>query len=472
MVEARTWHPEVDPPDFVPPDQHPSEVPIGTELEFVRAERMSSHLFFLTLGIILVLTLGLVLFMVPFVYWEGATEVLKDVWRKSFVGFLVLSLLLDVYLLQQQRTLHRVRRQLAKQRSDQELLLAAKKMDEALLRSIGEGVFAVDSESRLILLNRRTEEWAGVRAADSMGRPYREVLRFEKMQVADFAEQAMKSARGVEVGGDALLVKSDESRMPVSVLASPVIDEGVVRGCVVVFRDTTEQRALDRAKTEFISAASHQLRTPLTALRWSASTLAEELAGGMNPRQEELLKEVEGCIDRMVKLVNDLLDVTRLDQGTLMLDRTPVLLNDVVGNVIRSLETKARKYQVSVVVDDALSALPPVRADYGRLWEVLLILVDNAIKYTQERGVVTLQARREDQHVVLSVSDTGVGIPAEEHHKLFKKFSRVDNPLSTRERGSGLGLYFAKGIVEKHGGNIWVESGAGKGSTFCIRLPM
>src|SRR5712692_3810875 len=236
----------------------------GSGIDPERVEKMDLDLFLLSLGMILILTLSIALLMVPVVFWQRAPEVLEDIWRKGFFGFLALSLLFDIYLMHRQKTVRKLRVQLAKQRSDRELLMSAKKMDEALLRSIGEGVFAVDSQGRLILFNQRAEDWTGIRAEQAIHKPYREVLRFEKLNVEGFVEEAMKSRKDVQVNGDAVLIRADGSRMPVSILASPVRHENAVRGCIVVFRDTTEQRALYQVKTDFVSIASHQLRTPLT----------------------------------------------------------------------------------------------------------------------------------------------------------------------------------------------------------------
>jgi PAS domain S-box-containing protein len=460
--------------DIRSPDKRSASVlkPHGPHIEMGQVEKASLELFLLTLGMVFILTLSLALLMIPVVFWQRSTEILEDIWRKGFYGFLALSLLFDVYLVQRQLNLRHLRRLLAQQRSDQELLLAAKKMDDALLRSIGEGVFAVDSEGRLILLNRRAEEWTGMEAREAISKPYREILRFESSTPENFVEHTVQTGRGLQVEGDAVLLRADGSRMPVSILASPVIQEDRVRGSIVVFRDTSEQRALDQMKTEFISIASHQLRTPLAGMRWYTSTLVEGHAGTLNPQQAELTKEIENCVEQMVALVNDLLDVARLDQGTLKLSPIAVLPNDLLTEVARTMEGKANKFQVSLLVEQEGASCPPLYADKALLMEVLLNLVDNAIRYTPEHGEVKLGVKQENQSLVFSVSDTGVGISEENVEKLFRKFSRIQNPLSNRERGSGLGLYFAKGIVEKHGGTIWVRTARGKGSTFYIRLPL
>lgn len=435
-------------------------------------ERMDLEFFILVMGMIFILTLSLALLMVPLVFWQHAPEVLEDVWRKGFFGFLVLSLLFDIYLIRRQRTLRKLRRQLAKGRSDQEILFSAKKMNEALLQSIGEGVFAVDSQGRLILVNRRAEDWTGIEARLAISRPYREVLQFEKLPIQNFVDRAMQLRRDVQIAGDSVLIRRDGSQMAVSILASPVIEDDNVKGCIVVFRDTREQRALDQMKTEFISMASHQLRTPLTGLRWYASTLAEGQAGNLNPEQQGLMKDIEACIEQMVGLVNDLLDVARLDQGTLTLSLASVSVAEIVAEAAKALQGKADKFQVSVVIDDSLASAPSLLADKKLLMEALRNLVDNAIKYTPEKGMVKVVARQEGPELVISITDTGVGISAADAEKLFRKFSRIENPLNSRERGTGLGLYFAKGIVEKHGGRIWVRSIVGKGSTFYVGLPI
>ncbi len=443
-----------------------------TSIEIGQVEKQSLELFLLTLGMVLILTLGLAILMVPVVFWQRPTEILQDVWRKGFYGFLVLSLLFDAYLIQRQLRLRQLRRLLAQQRSDQELLLAAKKMDEALLHSIGEGVFAVDSEGRLILLNRRAQEWTGTRARDAVSRPFAEVLHFEGQMPEYFVEQVVRTGQGLQVGGEAVLVRPGGSRMPVSILAAPVLQDGRVRGCIIIFRDTSEQLALDRMKDEFISIASHQLRTPLAGMRWYTSTLAEGITGALSSQQSELVKEMENCVGQMTTLVNDLLDVARLDQGTLTLNQVEIQPRELMAEVVSTLESKAKRLQISLMMNEQGSLCPPVHADKALITEVLRNLVDNALKYTPENGVVKLSAQQEGQSLIFSVSDTGVGIPEESLDKLFRKFSRVENPMSKRERGSGLGLYFAKGIVEKHGGTIWARSAPSQGSTFYVRLPL
>jgi PAS domain S-box-containing protein len=458
-----------DLPGIGEPDAQPTS---PGKSETVAIERMDLEFFILVMGMIFILTLSLALLMVPVVFWEHSPEVLEDVWRKGFFGFLVLSLLFDIYLVGRQKALRKLRRQLVKGRSDQELLLSAKKMDDALLHSIGDGVFAVDSQGRVILLNRRAEYWAGIEARLAVSRPYREVLQFEKLPIQNFVDRAMQLRRDVQIGGESVLIRRDGSQMAVSILASPVMENENVRGCIVIFRDTTDQRALDQMKTEFISAASHQLRTPLTGLRWYASTLAEGHAGNLNLEQQELMKEVEACIQQMVGLVNDLLDVARLDQGTLRLSPVSVLLAEILAEVTKALEGKAKELQVSVILDDSLASAPPLAADKTLLTEVLKNLVDNAIKYTPENGMVKVSSRQEGAELVVSIADTGVGISEADAEKLFKKFSRIENPLSNRERGTGLGLYFAKGVIERHGGRIWVRSIVGKGSTFYVSLPI
>jgi len=435
-------------------------------------DRMDLEFFVLVMGMIFILTLSLALLMVPFVFYQRAPEVLADVWHKGFFGFLVLSLLFDIYLIGRQKKLRKLRRQLAKEQSDQQILLSAKKMDEALLQSIGEGVFAVDSRGRLIQFNRRAEDLTGIEAGHAVSRPYREVLRFEKLPIANFVERAMQLRRDVQIGGEAALVRPDGTQVGVTILASPVVQDDSVKGCIVVFRDAREQRALDQMKTEFISLASHQLRTPLTGLRWYASTLAEGQAGELKPEQKELMKEIEACIDQMVGLVNDLLDVSRLDQGILTLSLATVSLAEIAAEITKKLESKASKLQVSVVVDDSLASAPTVVGDKRLLTEVFTNLLDNAIKYTPEKGLVKMAAYQEGPDVVVSVTDTGVGISSADAEKLFKKFARIENPLSNRERGTGLGLYFAKGVVEMHRGRIWMRSIEGKGSTFYVGLPI
>jgi len=351
---------------------------------------------------------------------------------------------------------------------------------EALLGSIGDGVFAVDAEGRIIEFNRAAAALTGVSASAALGRPYEQVMTLSEGGVADGApgtdavRQTILQGRTFRFLRDLTLVRRDGSRLPITLSAAPVRDDqGGVNGCVVVFSDASQEREVDRMKNEFISIASHQLRTPMTGVKGVLSLLLDEVLGPLNPEQQAYLRRAYDSNERLIALVNDLLNISRLEQGSLQLRSEPVAVADVISGLAADLQARAARYQVTIRVE------PPqpnpaecvVPGDPVRLREVFSNLMDNAVKYTPEHGTVTVRTRAEGPRVVVEIVDTGVGIPADKMPTLFQKFNRIQNPLSGREFGTGLGLYFARSVVELHRGTIEVESVPEKGTTFRVSLP-
>ncbi len=225
---------------------------------------------------------------------------------------------------------------------------------------------------------------------------------------------------------------------------------------------------VDRLKTEFVNAVSHELRTPLTSILGYAEFLEDGLGGDLTPQQAEYVQQIEVGAQRLTRLVDDLLDFARLEAGTFKLRVAPDDLGEKVREVVDSLRPQAQEAQLSLSVD-----LPPealvVPMDAHRIGQVLLNLVNNAIKFTPPGGEVQVRVVREDGGLRGEVSDTGVGIAAADLPRLFLKFSQLDPGL--HKGGTGLGLSIAKAIIEAHGGEIGVESEPGRGSTFWFTLP-
>ncbi len=350
---------------------------------------------------------------------------------------------------------------------------------EALLGSIGDGVFAVDAEGRIIEFNRAAAALTGVTASAALGRPYEQVMTLseggaEGAAGTDAVRQTILQGRTFRSLRDLTLVRRDGSRLPITLSAAPVRDDqGGVAGCVVVFSDASQEREVDRMKNEFISIASHQLRTPMTGVKGVLSLLLDEVLGPLNPEQQAYLRRAYDSNERLIALVNDLLNISRLEQGSLQLRSEPVAVADVVSGLASDLQVRAARYQVTIRVDppqpNAAECVVP--GDAVRLREVFANLMDNAVKYTPEHGTVTVRTRAEGPRVAVEIIDTGVGIPADKMPTLFQKFNRIQNPLSGREFGTGLGLYFARSVVELHRGTIEVESVPEKGTTFRVSLP-
>ncbi len=227
-------------------------------------------------------------------------------------------------------------------------------------------------------------------------------------------------------------------------------------------------REIDRLRSELIANVSHELRTPLGLIKISSSSLLMDDADFDRETQTKFLYSISEETTKLERIVEHLLDLGRIESGRLSLDKQPTDLGELVLNTTRSMEALSSQHRlVSDLPEEPLMAM----VDAKRVEQVLRNLLDNAIKYSPDGGTILLQAHSDDLHVLITVSDEGIGIPAEEWNRVFDRFHRVENELTRRMRGAGLGLAVCKGIVEAHGGRIWVESQPGAGSTFCLTLP-
>ncbi len=230
-------------------------------------------------------------------------------------------------------------------------------------------------------------------------------------------------------------------------------------------------KELDKTKDEFLSMASHQLRTPLTTIKGYLSMVLEGDAGKVTPTQQEYLGYAFEGSKRMVALISDLLNVSRLSAGRFMIESLPCDISQVVADEVRQLQNHAEAKGLKLVYLPPAKPLPPVELDENKTRQVIMNFVDNAIYYTATGSVtVTLQAR--DGLIEMRVVDTGIGVPEAARHKLFSKFYRADNAQAMRPDGTGLGLYLAKRVIEDQGGTIIFETSEGHGSTFGFKLPI
>ncbi len=277
-----------------------------------------------------------------------------------------------------------------------------------------------------------------------------------------------------EIGTDGMqeITTSEPEHRVLEVRTSPVIDRvGRYIGCMSMLRDVTAAREIAIMKNEFVSMVSHELRTPLTSIKGYVDLIVEGSAGEINETQREFLEIVQENSDRLVSLINDLLDISRIESGRVHLKVEPLDVEDIVRGVAETFKTFADRsgVQVSSRVDPDL---PKAAGDRDRVGQVLMNFVSNAIKYSPGGGSVRIEARRDGEFAVVEVVDTGIGIAAEDQEKLFSKFFRVDSSLTREIGGTGLGLSICKSVVELLGGEVGVRSEEGVGSTFYFTIPL
>jgi signal transduction histidine kinase len=236
-------------------------------------------------------------------------------------------------------------------------------------------------------------------------------------------------------------------------------------------RQNDELRQLDTMKDQFLSIISHELRTPINAIMGFGSVLDDELVGALNPEQHVYLQKMLTGSEHLLSLVDELLDLSRIQAGQLMLERGPVDFHALIQQGIAGILPLAEKKRMHLV-SDMPERLPTMMADSRRLYQVLINLINNAIKFTPEEGTITVRAKLEDDGLLVEVEDTGIGITEQDITKLFKRFNQVDTTYIRKSGGVGLGLAISKGLVEAHGGLIGVRSVPGHGSTFWFTLPL
>ena len=256
------------------------------------------------------------------------------------------------------------------------------------------------------------------------------------------------------------------------VVTTAVSDKnGVHYGNMKIFNNITREKMIDKLKSEFISVAAHQLRTPLTVIKWITKSLMDGEAGAINIEQKDLLSKGFISNERMIELIDNLLNVSRIEDGRFDLNFEKVNFKEVVDEVLGGMERIAREKNVNIKLINP-ATWPEIVIDRSKIILVLQNLLDNAVKYTPSGGKVEVALVREPVYLKISIKDEGIGIPEKDIGRLFSKFYRSANAMRVETEGNGLGLYIAKKIVDGHRGKIYVDSGEGRGSTFVVSLPL
>jgi len=337
----------------------------------------------------------------------------------------------------------------------------------AILDAMVEGVIAVDGQEHILLMNERARAMFGLHGIRGEGKPFLEVIRN-----ADLHEIFRAVHAGTEAGpvGREMLVTSPVTRT-LAVNAVRLAIAGDRPGVVMVLHDVTALRQLERVRTEFVANVSHELRTPLTAIQGYLETL---LSGALDEPENarRFLEIVLRHSERLGRLLNDLTDLSNIELGKVTLRREPVRIADVVGSVIDIIAPRAARARVAVTAQIPAD-LSDVPADRDRLAQILINLIDNAVKYTPEGGSVTVTGRnREDGMIEVAVTDTGIGIPPGDLPRITERFYRVDKARSRELGGTGLGLAIVKHLVMAHGGELRIESEQERGTTVRFTLPV
>jgi PAS domain S-box-containing protein len=347
-----------------------------------------------------------------------------------------------------------------------EELAAAKAKDDAVLTSMGEGLIVTDNAGHLVLANPAAIELLEINPTKHIGKVFLKVAKLAEVDAKD-----EKPSADQRVTRTYTLTRKDDSKLLIIIMTTPIVQEGKTIGAIGIIRDITKEKEVDRMKTEFISLASHQLRTPLSAIRWFSEMLLNGDAGKLNNEQTDFTKNISDSTERMIELVNSLLNISRMESGRIIVDPKPTDLHELVEGIIEDLQAKISERQQTLTVS-IHKELPKINLDPRLISQVYMNFLTNAVKYTPKGGEITVMISRKDDELVSQISDNGYGIPKAQQEKLFRKFFRADNVSKIETDGTGLGLYLVKAIIESSGGRVWYKSEEGKGSTFWFSLPM
>ena len=350
---------------------------------------------------------------------------------------------------------------------------------ETLINTSPVGVVVCDAEAGVpVSFNQEARRIAS--SLQLPGRPLEDLLEVITCRRADGQEISLEEFPLTQVlsTGETVRLEEIELRVPdgrsvkTLINATPIhSQEGVVESVVVTMQDMTPLEELERLRAEFMGMVSHELQTPLTSIKGSVHTLLDDAASLKPAEMRQFHRIISDQADRMRSLIRDLLDVAHIETGTLSVAPEPSDTADLVDEARIMFMSSGRRHSIHI---DVAPDLPQVMTDRGRIVQVLSNLLSNAAKYSNEQSTITVRAEQEQFQVVVSISDEGRGIPAERLPLLFRKFSRVDAQDRRGDlSGSGLGLAICKGIVEAHGGRIWVESeGPGQGARFIFTVPI
>lgn len=348
-----------------------------------------------------------------------------------------------------------------------EKTLSEKKQTEAIVRSVADGVVVVNDKGEVLLMNPAAEKLLDVQKERKIGRPLLEGTK--EGQLFSIAKETEGGGRDIELNSS-----EDETKKILRSSSAVIEDEnGKTVGMVTVLSDITKQKELDQMKSDFVASVSHELRNPMGAIQQSISVILTGTAGPLTDHQKKFLTNAERNLKRLRTLIDDLLDLAKLEARKMELKCESCSMERIVSEVLETMETWAKNKNIALVKRLSPS-LPEIPMDADRVTQILVNLISNAIKFTPQGGTITVEAALTSDGSIMevSVADTGIGIAQEDISKMFNKFQQVGKKKPVDATGTGLGLAIVKELVQLHGGDIRVESALEKGTKFTFTLPV
>ena len=343
-----------------------------------------------------------------------------------------------------------------------------KNKTDLIIKNFSDGILVFNKNMELEILNTRAQALLGVNAESVLGR-----------NISDIAPELHLESALPAFEQEANLLAGTEVPLPHDVIAEvtslPIVNARNEKfGILLVIHDVTREKRVEQLKTEFVSLAAHQLRTPLSAIKWSFDILLSEVNKNFTEQQVKMLEIGYQSNERMIALINELLDVTRIEEGKYLQNPSPQDLKPLIEEMINSKQDDAKRRGVSLNLAILSENIPLAMVDKEKFKLSIENLVDNALHYTPQNGTisVSMDFKPEKSEFEIKVKDSGIGIPVSQQSRVFQRFFRATNAVKVHTTGTGLGLYICKNIIEAHGGKIWFESQEGTGTTFFVTIPV
>lgn len=377
-----------------------------------------------------------------------------------------------------------VRRDMDLRKSNEELeqekqtIAAERNKLSIILSGISDAVIALDLEGKITTFNKAAEKITGLTAQQVLNQPISVVIKIFDKEVeipqTTYAPILKDQFEGILFNKQEVRIVSTAGKETTGNIITGQIKEGISAnlGCIVTIHDLTEEKMLEKMKLDFVAMAAHELRTPLTSIKGYLSVFIQENKQQFNADQNMLISKASDATNQLGALIENLLNISQIERNTMTVASEPADWVAVARQTTNEFMMRAVEKKIALKFVEPTQPIPPIKIDKLRVNEVLSNLLANAIMFTAPGGEVQVVIKQENNTVITQVIDTGKGIPAEALPHLFTKFFRVSGVLEDYSKGTGLGLYISKSIIDLHHGKIWVESQLGKGSTFNFSLPL
>ncbi len=348
-----------------------------------------------------------------------------------------------------------------------DVIESQKRKLQTIIDGIPDGMIMFDSNDGSILTNPVADEI--VRTYSGRDVTLKSIEKTFKISFMDLLNELKENNKTLRK--EIILGENENKRIYDANVANLENPDGLIQGLVMVLRDVTKERELERMKREFISNVSHELRTPAAIVKEFISILSDGVAGNINKEQKEYLSIMLNNVERLLRLIENLLNMSRIESGRFKINRKDVDLNKLLIKIKESLEVRLLKNGQKLKLNIPRK-LPVIKADPDALMQIITNFVDNARKFSSSDSIITIEAYEKDNKIVTCIKDRGRGISPEHLDRIFERFYRIEMPEDEKKEGVGLGLPIVKELVTLHGGDVWVESEVNKGSCFYFSLPV